>query len=200
LPTIKTFDEWNTVQTGFNHQLQRAVTTEVAGLRRMMLTAISRQDFELSGLTVHMLTQAQIQWASMATWITDFYYRLVGEGGLTAKESWLIVGNSVQAIFSLIHRTRAAGHDAIVSSGDKSVKAAHFLWAAMQTHRLFSEVHLRNWDAHHCVQAVLSMHVVRNRITPSAFEQLGNKLDALTRLLDKLDGRVSTLEKKKQGN
>jgi hypothetical protein len=44
------------------------------------------------------------------------------------------------------------------------------------------------------------MHVVRNRITPSAFEQLGNKLDALTRLLDKLDGRVSTLEKKKQGN
>jgi hypothetical protein len=77
LPTVKTFDEWNTVQTGFNHQLQRAVTTEVSGLRRMLATTISRQDFELLGLATHLLTQAQIQWASMSTWITDFYYRLV---------------------------------------------------------------------------------------------------------------------------
>jgi hypothetical protein len=83
---------------------------------------------------------------------------------------------------------------------DKSVKAAHFIWATMQTHRLFSEINNRNWDAHHCVQAVLSMHVVRNRITPSAFDALAVKLDTLTRLVDKLDGRISTLEKKKQGN
>jgi hypothetical protein len=200
LPTVKTFDEWNTVQTGFNHQLQRAVTTEVSGLRRMLATTISRQDFELLGLATHLLTQAQIQWASMSTWITDFYYRLVGESGLTAKESWLIVGSSVHAIFSLIHRTRAAGHDSIISAMDKSVKAAHFIWATMQTHRLFSEINNRNWDAHHCVQAVLSMHVVRNRITPSAFDALAVKLDTLTRLVDKLDGRISTLEKKKQGN
>jgi hypothetical protein len=197
LPTIKTFDDWNTVHTGFNHQLQRAVTTEVAGLRRMMGSTISRKDFELTALATHLLTQAQIQWASMATWITDFYHRLVGEGGLTAKESWLIVGTSVQAIFSLIHRTRAAGHDAIVSSGDKSVKAAHFIWATMQTHRLLQEVHLQNWDAHHCVQAVLSMHVVRNRVTPAAFDSLGSKLESLTRMVDKLDSRLATLEKKK---
>ena len=198
LPTVKTFDDWNMVQTGFNHQLQRSVTTEVGGLRRMMSSTISRQDFELSGLAIHLLTQAQIQWASMATWITDFYHRLVGEGGLTSKESWLIVGMSVQAIFSLIHRTtRAAGHDAIISSGDKAVKAAHFLWATMQTHRLFTEIQLVNWDAHHCVQAVLSMHVVRNRITPTAFDTLAGKIDTLTRLMDKLDGRISTLEKKK---
>jgi hypothetical protein len=197
LPTVKTFDDWNTVQTGFNHQLQRAVTTEVGGLRRMLNSTVSRQDFELQGLAIHLLTQAQIQWSSMATWITDFYHRLFGEGGLTAKESWLIVGTSVQAIFTLVHRTRAAGHDAIISSGDPSVKAAHFLWATMQTHRLFAEIHLRNWDAHHCVQAVLLMHVVRNRITPTAFDQLGSKLDTLTRLVDKLDGRISTLEKKK---
>ena len=197
LPTIKTFEDWNTVQTGFNHQLQRAVTTEVSGLRRMIGSAISRTDFELTGLSTHLLTQAQIQWASMATWITDFYHRLVGEGGLTSKEIWLIVGTSVQAIFSWIHRTRAAGHDAIISSGDKAVKAAHFLWATMQTHRLFNEVHQRGWDAHHCVQAVLSMHVVRNRVTPTAFDNLCSKLETLTRVVDKLDSRLSTLEKKK---
>jgi hypothetical protein len=200
LPTVKTFEDWNAVQTGFNPQLQRAVTTEVASLRRMMASMISKQDHELTGLAIHMLTQAQIQWSSMATWITDFYHRLVGDGGVTAKESWLIVGTSVQSIFAFIHRTRAAGHDAIISSGDKSVKAAHLLWAAMQTHRLFNEVHLSNWDAHHCVQAVLSMHVVRHRITPSAFDSLAAKVDALTRTLDKLDGRLSTVEKKKSGN
>ena len=200
LPTVKTFDDWNTVQTGFNPQLQRAVTTEVASLRRMMATMISKQDHELAGLATHMLTQAQIQWSSMATWITDFYHRLVGDGGVTAKESWLIVGTSVQSIFAFIHRTRAAGHNAIISSGDKSIKAAHLLWAAMQTHRLFTEIHLSNWDAHHCVQAVLSMHVVRHRITPTAFDSLSAKVDALSRTLDKLDGRLSTVEKKKSGN
>jgi hypothetical protein len=80
---------------------------------------------------------------------------------------------------------------------DKSVKAAHLLWAVMQTHRLFGEIIAQQWDAHHCVQAVLSMHVVRNRITPTAFDGLSSKLDALIRLVDKLDGRISVLEKKK---
>ena len=67
----------------------------------------------------------------------------------------------------------------------------------MQTHRLLQEVHLQNWDAHHCVQAVLSMHMVRNRVTPTAFDSLGSKLESLTRMVDKLDSRLATLEKKK---
>lgn len=67
----------------------------------------------------------------------------------------------------------------------------------MQTHRLFGEIIAQQWDAHQCVQAVLSMHVVCNRITPTAFDGLSSKLDALIRLVDKLDGRISVLEKKK---
>ena len=133
LPTIKTFDNWTAVQSGFNAQLNRAITTEVGGLRRMMGSSISKQDHKLSTLATHLLTNAQYQWQSMAGWITEFYHRLFGEGGLTSKESWLIVGNSVQAIFMLIHRTRSAGHDSMFTD-DKSVKAAHLLWAVMQTH------------------------------------------------------------------
>ena len=80
---------------------------------------------------------------------------------------------------------------------DKAVGAAHCLWTVMQTHRILNEIMSRNWDAHHCVQAVLSMHVIRNRVTPVAFDGLSTKLDVLTKIIDKLDGRISTLEKKK---
>jgi hypothetical protein len=121
---------------------------------------------------------------------------LVGDGGLTTKESWLIVGASVRAIFELLSTARATGHDAMLTE-DKAIGAAHCLWTVMQTHRILNKIMTRNWDAHHCVQAVLSMHVIRNRVTPTAFEGLTSKLETLTKLVDKLDGRISTLEKKK---
>jgi hypothetical protein len=196
LPTIKTFDDWNAVQTGFSPKLMRAVGTEVLGLQKMVATVVSRQDHELMALANHLIVNARFQWQGMAAWITDFYYRLVGDGGLTTKESWLIVGASVRAIFELLSTARATGHDAMLTE-DKAIGAAHCLWTVMQTHRILNEIMARNWDAHHCVQAVLSMHVIRNRVTPTAFEGLTSKLETLTKLVDKLDGRISTLEKKK---
>ena len=196
LPTIKTFDDWNAVQTGFSPKLMRAVGTEVLGLQKMVATVVSRQDHELMALANHLIVNARFQWQGMAAWITDFYYRLVGDGGLTTKESWLIVGASVRAIFELLSTARATGHDAMLTE-DKAIGAAHCLWTVMQTHRILNEIMARNWDAHHCVQAVLSMHVIRNRVTPAAFEGVTSKLETLTKLVDKLDGQISTLEKKK---
>ena len=106
------------------------------------------------------------------------------------------MGASVRAIFELLSTTRATGHDAMLTD-DKAVAAAHCLWTVMQTHRLLNEIMSCDWDAHHCVQAVLSMHVIRNCVAPASFDGLTAKLEVLTKMLDKLDGRISILEKKK---
>jgi hypothetical protein len=80
---------------------------------------------------------------------------------------------------------------------DRAIGDGNMLWAILQTHRLFDEMMALQWDGHPAVQSVLSMHVIRKRVTPEAFATLEGKNKALTSKVDGLESRLAKLESKK---
>jgi hypothetical protein len=131
----------------------------------------------------------------------SFYLQLRTMSGCTEAEAWELTSSCVAKVFEeqCIQHAPAANAAGLTSY---SSKVSTILWAMLNAHKVMKEFLDSRFQNHPAIAPVLNLHVFKSRITIAAHSKLQTEVKALpTKLifLDKLNDRISMLEKDKSG-
>lgn len=136
--------------------------------------------------------------SELSSWIDSFYNELKATSHCTPQEAWHLVALCVQKLFEelRIPRARAANAAGIKATNDR---LSTYLWALLQVHQSMSGFLTHRFRGHPSVAPVVMLHIFSTRVTWAAHKKLEeavSKISSRLTFLDKLNDRITKLEKK----
>ena len=181
LPRINTFEKWDqhNGDTGIRYEIQRGVEHEVnqtLGWINSQLSTHPKAHILFSGL----LREAQTQWQTVATFITDQRGVCMQQCG-DQEESWKYPCEVIKELLLELFKVRGVG---ALRSNLKLVPiddAARMMWGVLRCHQLMREFISHKFMGHPLLSGYSLNHLFRHRLTPKNLNPLTAKVEVIQR-------------------
>jgi hypothetical protein len=203
LPAVKDFGAWNPQDNegGVKKRMQDGMEDVSLAVTESINVSCASSP-AASKLAMEMLYQTQVFINELCSWVDSFYLELIKTSQVPETEAWLLVAACIRKFCEVLRKFRAPA-DRAASKMDSTTRTTVYLWAMIQVHREMKVIRGHSFRGHPAVAPVITLHVFKTRVTNSAFSKLTESFKSLDKRLtdvqknfDKLQDRISRLDKK----
>jgi hypothetical protein len=180
--SYEVFDSGNP-NTSFKNKLDTAVRKQETLLTNQVDNYL---DAEASSVAKACIASAANFVYGLLTWMTSTHISMLHEHGAgTAKDNWLFISHSVNAIIESLAYQRAEGYRA---------KHPHEIaWACLKARNEQNAIVAKNYGGHEVVINVLNQHLQNSAVMKSEFDK---HINAMTAKMDALKREMEATTKK----
>jgi hypothetical protein len=202
LPAVPSFEHWDPQMggEGVSNFISESCNTHMYTMDAAFGNVFSQTGSEAEAVAKSMLVQANAFVQALVTFVTQYYIELTKSSDAGSEECWTHVSHIVRCVFRNISRERK-GVSRFSDVGTPTVKAARFLWGALQAHRVMAEYTLHGFKDHPSLGPILTRHLFVSRPPASKLVALETRLagvDATAKLAKVMADKALTAANKRK--